>query len=655
MIIQGSEANDYKSLKSAAKAQTEGVFEQIPLPACMVDSHTHQLVRTNLAFSNLLEAHGLEVKDIPLPYEKLLSGQKLVSEELTFTTATNRQVTFLLNSGDLLELSPEQHVYLIYLNDITYIKKIEDDLSQNKTRLGQSQLTDHIGFWNADPLSGQCFICPRMAKDWGFENSDKPIATEKIMNAIHPEDREEVWAAVDSAMINNIPYYCEYRVLRPDGSIAWIEARGNYLKDSHGQPFRFIGTSTNITERVEAKIKQKELITQLQEAQEAAEHANKNKSMFLANVSHEIRTPLTAILGFTDLLKDGPVSDTERSRFIETINRNGNALIKIIDDVLDLSKVEANCLELEKNELSPLQLLNDVVDQFKTKASLKKIYLHLDIQNSLPSTILSDSVRIQQVISNLLSNAIKFTNIGGVNVQVTTTKLDLTKAEIKIRVSDTGIGITDKQIEKLFLPFSQADKSTARKFGGTGLGLALSKHLAEALGGSLNIERSHEGVGSTFVFSLQVDIPLQTSPSNGSKKIEQQLDFSPLSNCCILLAEDSADNQYFIEKFLNKHGAQVITAQNGYEVLSLCEKHDFDMILMDIEMPAMDGYEATRILRTKGFRKPILALTAHAMAEERLKTREAGCDSHLTKPIDTVLLLAEIENHLQMISKKKKR
>lgn len=533
--------------------------------------------------------------------------------------------------------------------------------SISQFRLGESSLTAHIGFWNADLASGMCYFCPTMAQEWGFDPSQNPIHFDQILNAIHPNDRADICASIEKAMLGRAPYYCEYRVIRPDGSIIWVEGRCKYIKDINGRPFQLSGTSTNITARVEEKLKLmhelqelKDSMEHLKQAQALAEYANQNKTMFLANVSHEIRTPLTAILGFSDLLKNGPFSEVEKTQFIETINRNGTALIKIVDDVLDLSKVEANCLELEKSSLSPLQLFHNVVSQFKASANSKNIYILLDIQNEMPQTILSDGVRIQQVLSNLISNAIKFTDQGGVIVQVKSYVKKKSKAEFQIRVIDTGIGITEEQKERLFQPFSQAETSTTRKFGGTGLGLALSKHLAEALGGQLIIEHSEKDVGCTLTFTLTADIPTGLKARSEAKKPNQQMDFVPLSGFNILLAEDSTDNQYFIEKFLTKHGATVSIAANGHEVLQKCDKEAFDIILMDIEMPEMDGYKATRTLRQFGYTKPILALTAHAMTEERIKTREAGCDGHLTKPINTDQLMAELQSHLEKSPKKKR-
>lgn len=669
MIIHKPHTRSFESVaklmqlapQAHSASEQESIFNQMPMPACMVDFKNKIITKINPAFEKFLESRGLKLNELKLPLERLGDGDWFLSEEFTVFNSQHRTVSYLLTSGEPFRFEGDENINILYLNDITYLKKIETHLQQSETRFATSLLTAHIGLWDSDPASGKTYICPRMAKDWGFDPATNPVTSEMIMNAIHPEDRADIWSSVEKAMIDGVPYYAEYRVQRPDGSVVWIEGRGEYSRDINGYPFRFSGTSTNITARVEAKQRlmqeleeQKAIVSSLRQSQQTAEEANKNKTVFLANVSHEIRTPLTAILGFADLLKDGPVSEAEKNQFIETISRNGNSLIKIIDDVLDLSKVEANCLELESIDIPIEQLLNNLVQQFKEKARSKNIYIALDIQNELPVRILSDSVRLQQVLSNLLSNAVKFTDKGGIVVQVKSFPKKQARTEIQVRVVDTGIGLTEEQKDRLFQPFSQAESSTTRKFGGTGLGLALSKHLAEALGGDLIIERGEKDAGCTFKFTFVADLPIvQNKISIPQPAAAVQMDFAPLAGFKILLAEDSLDNQYFIERYLSKNGAIVSTASNGREALEKCREFQFDLVLMDIEMPEMDGYEATRRLRQINPRIPVIALTAHAMPEERHKTREAGCDGHVTKPIDTRQLLAVIESHLKPTPKLK--
>lgn len=647
--------------KTPTTTEHEGIFNEMPLPACMVDLKNKIITKINPALEKFLNHRDLKLNELDLAVDRLADGDWLISEEYTVKSPKVGLITYLLTSGEPIRIDSANKITILYLNDVTFFKKIEADLQYSEARFANSLLSAHIGLWDSDPVSGLTYICPRMAKDWGFDHAQNPIPSTAIIQAIHPEDRPTIWASVEKAMLQGLPYHAEYRVVRPDGSIIWIEGRGEYIKDINGYPFRFSGTSTNITEHVETKLnlmseleEQKEIVANLKKIQQIADSAHKNKNVFLANVSHEIRTPLTAILGFADLLKEGPISEIEKSQFIETISRNGNTLIKIIDDLLDLSKVEANCLELEKIEMPIQPLLYNVVQQFKDKARSKNLYILLDIQNELPPTILSDSVRIQQVLSNLLSNAIKFTDQGGIIVQVKSIMKKQTKTEIQIRVIDTGIGLTKEQKVRLFQPYAQAETSTTRKFGGTGLGLALSKHLAQALDGDLIIERYEKDAGCTFTFTLTSEIPAVTRINicDVSRAL-QQMDFAPLAGFKILLAEDSLDNQYYVEKFLSKNGAIVAVADNGHEVIEKCSKQQYDVILMDIEMPIMDGYAATRMLRQLGYQMPILALTAHAMAEERNKTREAGCDGHLTKPIDTHQLLSALESVLKTSLKKK--
>ncbi len=646
--------------KTHTTAEHEGIFNEMPLPACMVDLKNKIITKINPALEKFLNHRDLKLNELDLAVDRLADGDWLISEEYTVKSPKGDFITYLLTSGEPVRIGATE-INILYFNDVTFLKKMETDLQHSEARFANSLLTAHIGLWDADPVSGLTYICPRMAKDWGFDHSQNPVQSTTIVQAIHPEDRPAVWASVEKAMLEGLPYHAEYRVVRPDGSIIWIEGRGEYIKDINGYPFRFSGTSMNITETVETKLKlmqeleeQKEIVKSLKQIQQTADCAHKNKNVFLANVSHEIRTPLTAILGFADLLKDGPISEIEKTQFIETISRNGNTLIKIIDDLLDLSKVEANCLELEKIEIPIQPLLHSVVQQFKDKARSKNLYILLDIQNELPHAILSDSVRIQQVLSNLLSNAVKFTDQGGVIVQVKSIIKKQSKTEIQIRVTDTGIGLTEEQKVRLFQPYAQAESSTTRKFGGTGLGLALSKHLAQALDGDLIIERYEKDAGCTFTFTLTAEIPaVARITACDATKALLQMNFAPLAGFKILLAEDSLDNQYYVEKFLSKNGAIVTVADNGNEAIEKCTKEQYDVILMDIEMPVMDGYEATRKLRQLGYKMPILALTAHAMAEERGKTREAGCDGHLTKPIDTHQLLSALESVLKTSLKKK--
>ncbi|RYZ51738.1 MAG: response regulator, partial [Proteobacteria bacterium] len=387
-------------------------------------------------------------------------------------------------------------------------------------------------------------------------------------------------------------------------------------------------------------------------AKEFSEAANASKSAFIANMSHEIRTPIGVIRGFCELLQDDDISPAERHEYLSRIVRNTKGLTRIIDDILDLAKVEAGKLEVEEIKFSLKDLLNEVVEMFVDLAREKKIGLELANNSSLPEFVHSDPTRLRQILINIIGNAVKFTSKGSVRVLVDIKK-DLKRGvKYEIRVIDSGIGLSRDQADRLFQPFVQADGNTNRLYGGTGLGLVISRRLADALGGSIVIEDFGEGAGCTFVISFYDGIRSRESgkaeraASNPSLAIQRAAEAvkKALLDLRILVADDSTDNQMLVKRILTKHGASVELANNGEEAIEKGMSAEFDLVLMDLQMPKVDGYEATRSLRAKGFKKPIIALTAHAMLEERIKTKEAGCNAHLTKPINSVELIETIKS-----------
>jgi signal transduction histidine kinase len=437
----------------------------------------------------------------------------------------------------------------------------------------------------------------------------------------------------------------------PNGPLETIYYDFTYarLVDGEGKPYGVYDHAIDVTDRVRARM-------ELEKAKLEAEQANQTKSAFLANMSHEIRTPLGAILGFAELLKDNRNSQDENSRFLEIILRNGKTLTRIIDDILDLAKVESGKLETEEVSMDLLKLTEEVIDLFREKAREKSIRLTIRSDEAFPKEIYSDPTRIRQILINILGNAVKFTDTGEVRLSLRAFPRD-EKTAIELLVEDTGVGIDKEQQERLFQPFVQADNTTSRKYGGTGLGLVLSLRLARALGGSIEILRSIPGEGSTFRVNFLARLPsregsvvTRLAASNAPSETKEPVKDKSLQGVSVLVADDSIDNLFLARRVLMKNGAVVATVNNGKEALDAALSGDFDVILMDIQMPVMDGYEATRALRSVGYRKPILALTAHAMAEEVARTEAAGCDAHLTKPLDQVELVRTIEKHLRTLS-----
>lgn len=385
------------------------------------------------------------------------------------------------------------------------------------------------------------------------------------------------------------------------------------------------------------KLAQSELIR----AKDESERANNLKTTFLANMSHEIRTPLASIMGFAEVLKEKILTETDKDRFLDMIIKNGCSLSRIIDDILDLSKVESGHLEVENTETAFDHLIFEVLAMFREKAKSKNIFLNLNLGSHVPIRIKSDPTRVRQILINLIGNAVKFTKDGGVIIDIHSEMLTGDQCKFKINICDTGIGLTSEQAERLFRPFTQADNSTTRKYGGTGLGLTLSKRLAQALGGDIQIVKTSLGEGSTFSFEFTALVTTEENRCQIPENTHPPVMIN-LNHVRILLAEDSPDSQELIKYVLANHGACVTVASDGAEALELARKNEFDVVLMDIQMPELDGYEVTRTLRSENFSKPIIALTAHAMLEERVKTKAAGCDAHITKPLNFRQLVSTI-------------
>jgi len=384
---------------------------------------------------------------------------------------------------------------------------------------------------------------------------------------------------------------------------------------------------------------ERQATAELQRAKENAERANEAKGIFLRNISHEIRTPIAAMLAMAELLTSSRLTDQDRADLVDRLRANGRALLSLLGNVLDLSRLEAHHLELVPEVVSPLELVREIVQSLEANIRRNGIALSVDVEHDALLSIEIDRARLRQILVNLIDNAIKFTAHGV--IQISLRAVPDESDALAIDVADTGIGIAEGQQAHLFEPFVQADASIGPAYGGTGLGLALSRRLAERLGGTLVLLRSTAGGGATFRLTVRGG-HAGVSPAPALTAFNEPRADQTLEGLRVLLAEDNEDLQRAMGRLLTLLGASVDSAFDGHEAVSLVQSHSYDIVLMDVWMPRLDGLEATRLLRSRGCRVPIIALTADATTERRGAALDAGCDTYLSKPFESDDLIASI-------------
>jgi PAS domain S-box-containing protein len=509
--------------------------------------------------------------------------------------------------------------------------------------LTEVQRVAQVGSWEVDLESGVIAWSDEQSRILGFHsNLAIPTYTE-FFEMIPLLDRPKLQEAVERAIAHGKTYEIEHEIIRPDGSICYVISRGSAVSDEQGKVFKLVGTIIDISDRKQVEI-------ELANAKEVAEAATMAKSEFLANMSHEIRTPMNGVLGIARLLSDTNLNGEQRN-FVQIIQQSGDALLAIINDILDFSKIESGMLRLEAGEVVIENILSSICKLLNSQAIDKQIHLDYDISIDTPIALIGDSLRLRQILLNLISNALKFTPSGRVSIAVSSKLIsDTNKHELTFTVKDTGIGISSDRLNMLFRAFSQADTSISRKYGGTGLGLAISKRLAELMGGTIWVESlgnvggnppsnwfpTLPTQGSAFYFTIILSAGAIASRSQKQpvqNAIDPQMaDKFPLR---ILLAEDNPINQKVAIFTLKKLGYQVDIANNGVEALNAVRQQTYDLVLMDVQMPEMDGLTATRLIRQLTESQPrIVAMTANALPEDRQTCLDAGMDDYLSKPFN---------------------
>ncbi len=620
---------------------------------------------------------------------RLQAGQNFKGEIYYYHKA-GHGVWLRLDVQPVRDAAGELRHFITIATDITEEKRAAEALQLSEERWQLALEGSDDGVWDWGIATDTMWFSARWKALLGYAEHEFANNFEAWRRVLHPDDWPWVQATLDAYLTRRTETYAvEFRMSHKDGSWRWILSRGKACFSPEGRPLRMIGTHTDVTtwRETERELRhQREQSEQLNEqleqaiasAQQSALEANlgsQAKSEFLAVMSHEIRTPMNAVIGFTSLLLDTPLSAEQRD-WVRTVRSSGEALLTIINDILDFSKIESGKLELEQHSVSVRQTVDDALSLLGELARRKGLGLTAAVDPRVPEWITTDGTRLRQVLLNLMGNAIKFTAHGRVEVRVARETGPAGEPLLGFSVRDTGTGIPADRLDRLFKPFSQVDSSTTRKFGGTGLGLAICRSLVKLLGGTIGVTDTSPQ-GSTFHFTITCtpcDMPVESSLSDLAHAAARLPAPAPAAAPVpagpeiltartapraegtmaqrlplrIIVAEDNAVNRKLMEQLLRRLGYEPEFACNGLECVTLLGQSLYDVVLMDCQMPELDGYEATQQIRAGAAGEPhrgirIIALTAHAMAGDREKCLAAGMDDYITKPIQLAQLIAVLD------------
>jgi PAS domain S-box-containing protein len=585
--------------------------------------------------------------------------QRFISGPILNLASVSRRISLDKDYSIRVEKRGEDEIGTLY-DEFNYmlgqinLRQVERDKAEEELRISEEKY--RLIFENAPQGIFQCrphgqllTANPAFVHILGYQSPEEAI--KRIINIgekiyIEPEKKKKqgfVHIMEKHGSVKNF----EFKALRKDDTIIDVSVYAHEVRDENNKLLYYEGILEDVTEKKQAE--------QLRIAKEAAEAANQAKSQFLANMSHEIRTPMNAILGFTELLGE-QVDNEQQKNYLSAITSSGKALLALINQILDLSKIEAGKMELQYNAVCLRSILNEIIYIFSQEAREKALDLSVEIDPSLPEGVLFDEIRLKEILFNLVGNAVKFTEQGFIKLRAAKPykkyRQDDDSLELIFTVQDTGIGIPKGQENLIFEPFKQLKGQDMTKYGGTGLGLSITKHLVDRMGGTISLQ-SQVGKGSTFTVLFEnVEVALSCEKIKPSREIN--IDDITFEKASILIVDDIESNRALIKGFSNIPGFTLMEAESGKEAVEIAGKYLPDIILMDLRMPVMNGYEATRLLKANEELSaiPVIALTASAMKQQEQAEREAGCDGYLRKPVSKTELITELMRFLPYSTKK---
>lgn len=513
-----------------------------------------------------------------------------------------------------------------------------EKVTKSEERFDLAMRASNDGLWDWDLVTNEVYFSPPWKSMLGYQDNELANEFSVWEDLVDDDGKAETMELIEACLAGKRDgFFVEFRMRHKDGHWVDILSRSTLIRDSQNNPVRMVGMHTDLTERKKIENAQME--------QQKAEEATKLKSEFLANMSHEIRTPMNGIIGMSHLALKTNLTEQQRN-YIGKVHSAALSLLGILNDILDFSKIESGRMQLEETGFKLKSIVDNMINLIEFKAHEKDIQISIEIEPDVPEALMGDPLRLSQILVNLGSNAVKFSGAGDtVSLKVTLQKETDDEVTLLFSIEDTGIGIAPEQRGKLFQPFSQTDSSTTRKFGGTGLGLVISRKIVHLMRGNIWFE-SEEGVGSNFHFTVKLKKHTGEFPVDSKTALPSSVDVNPsieqLWGKKVLLVEDNEINQELVIDLLISNGMTIESAYDGQEALDILSRDSFDVVLMDCQMPVMDGYETARKIRKQESLKglPVIAMTANVMKGDREKALEAGMDDYIGKPIDPDVMFA---------------